>query len=256
VVDDSQDVRRLLRHYLRTTWAEVVEAANGRVACDLAFDAQNRRADFDLVLLDMEMPELDGHAAATLLRMQGFAGPIVALTANDDANQRRRSVESGCSEYLGKPVEREVLLAVVRHHLEARDGHETRPSAGAEGSLRPTELAGSGDTAGAGIEQFLQQFLATLPGYVGVLEDLLRRQAVEQLWQTVHQLKGAAGMYGFDRLYDVAASAEGAARSVARAGGDAAAAEGGRLRGEIDSLIGLIRSTCAGSPVRAKEAAV
>jgi CheY-like chemotaxis protein len=242
LVDDSVDVRRLLGLYLRATDAEVVEAENGRAACVVAYGAQNPHADFDLILLDMEMPELDGYAAATLLRMQGFAGPIVALTANDDAGERERCVACGCSEYLRKPVERDVLVDRVTRHLSAR------PPAGA--AVDPAPSHGDGPV----VDAFLRQFLATLQEYVTRLQELLRRDSVEELAQTVHQIKGAAGMYGFDRIYDVAASAEGVAKSVARTG--RGAADAGRLRDEIDALIGVIHSTCKGGQQTTREVGV
>jgi CheY-like chemotaxis protein/HPt (histidine-containing phosphotransfer) domain-containing protein len=232
LVDDSVDVRRLLGLYLRATDADVVEAENGRAACDLAYAAQNQRADFDLILLDMEMPELDGYAAATLLRMQGFAGPIVALTANDDAGERERCLARGCSEYLPKPVERDVLLDLVTRHLAA-----ATPQAGAAARSVPT-------IDDHGVDAFLRQFLASLPEYVNRLEELLRDESIEQLAQTVHQIKGAAGMYGFDRIYDVAANAESVAKSLAGKG--RVAADARRLREQIDALIGVIHSTCKG----------
>lgn len=238
VVDDSDDVRRLLRMYLRATGAEVVEARDGRAACDLAFAAQNARRDFDLILLDMEMPELDGYAAATMLRLQGFVGPVIALTANDDAGEAARCVASGCNEYLRKPVGREVLTRAVAGHLAGRRG---RSGPAAETSAAAVSPRGADNAAcEPALEPFLREFLASLPGYVRVLEEQLRGHAVAQLAQTVHQIKGAAGMYGFDRMYDVAASAEGVARAAARD----PLADGRRLAGEIDALIGEIRGTC------------
>jgi CheY-like chemotaxis protein/HPt (histidine-containing phosphotransfer) domain-containing protein len=243
LVDDSVDVRRLLGLYLRATDAHVVEAQNGRAACDLAYAAQNQRADFDLILLDMEMPELDGYAAATLLRMQGFAGAIVALTANDDAGERERCLASGCSEYLHKPVERDVLLDLVTRHLSAR------PQARA--ALDPSPASADDGCADA----FLGQFLAGLHEYVIRLEELVRRESVEELAQTVHQIKGAAGMYGFDQIYDVAASAERVAKSLAGKG-RAAAGDARRLREQIDALIGVIHSTCKGGRQATREVGV
>jgi HPt (histidine-containing phosphotransfer) domain-containing protein len=100
------------------------------------------------------------------------------------------------------------------------------------------------------IEPFLRQFIASLPEYVRVLEEQLRGHAVGQLAQTVHQIKGAAGIYGFDRLYDVAASAEAVAKALAKAGEPLA--DGRRLTGEIDALIGVIRGTC-GCPEKRTE---
>jgi CheY-like chemotaxis protein/HPt (histidine-containing phosphotransfer) domain-containing protein len=237
LADDGDDVRRLLLVYLRGTGAEIVEARDGRSACNAAFAAQNVGRDFDLILLDMEMPNLDGYAAATMLRLQGFTGPIVALTANDAAGDRERCVASGCTEYLGKPVDRATLVRTVERHLAAIHG--------ASSNLEPVQLAGAAPDVDAVTEPFLRQFLASLPEYVGVLEDLMGRRAIEQLAQTVHQIKGAAGMYGLERIYEVAASAEGVAKSMARAGDSLAA--GRKLKGEIDALIAVIRGTCAGS---------
>jgi CheY-like chemotaxis protein len=248
LADDSDDVRRLVRLHLRGTGAEIVEARDGRVACDLAFAAQNDRRDFDLILLDMEMPELDGYAAATMLRLQGFTGPIVALTANDQAGERERCVASGCSDYLHKPVDRNVLVRTVEGCLANRR-RGTAGGAGTPETLSAVEIGGAaGGSVDAAVEPFLRQFLGSLPGYVGVLEDLLGRRAIEELARTVHQIKGAAGMYGLDRIYEVAASAEGVAKSLARAGDPVG--DGRRLKGEIDALIGVIRGTCACPPTK------
>lgn len=247
LADDGDDVRRLLLVYLRGTGAEVVEARDGRSACDAAFGAQNAGRDFDLILLDMEMPHLDGYGAATMLRLQGFTGPIVALTANDGAGERERCVASGCTEYLRKPVDRAVLVRTVGQYLEAVVGRACR-------DLQPVQLADTAPVVDAVTEPFLRQFLASLPEYVGVLEDLMGRRAIEQLAQTVHQIKGAAGMYGLERIYEVAASAEGVAKAMARASDPLAA--GRRLQGEIDALIGVIRGTCACPPKTKTEADV
>jgi CheY-like chemotaxis protein/HPt (histidine-containing phosphotransfer) domain-containing protein len=245
LADDGDDVRRLLLLHLRSTGAQIVEARDGRSACDLAFAAQNERRDFDLILLDMEMPRLDGYAAATMLRLQGFAGPIIALTANDAAGERERCLASGCTEYLRKPVDRELLVRTVGAYLAGRRCGTTRDGR-TVAAMSPVELGDAGGSVDAVAEPFLRQFLASLPEYVGVLEDLLGRRAIEQLARTVHQIKGAAGMYGFDRIYEVAASAEVTAKSLARAANPVVDVRG--LRGEIDALIGVIRGTCACPP--------
>jgi CheY-like chemotaxis protein/HPt (histidine-containing phosphotransfer) domain-containing protein len=249
LVDDSDDVRRLLLLYLRSTDAQIVEARDGRSACDAAFAAQNENRDFDVILLDMELPQLDGYTAATMLRLQGFCGPIVALTANDAAGERERCVASGCTQYLHKPVDRERLVRTVGDHLARRCGGSTQPAKAVEVAARAGLGGGGGGGGGAvdaAVEPFLRQFLASLPEYVGQLEDLLGRRAIAQLAQTVHQIKGAAGMYGFERIYEVAASAEGVAKALARAA--APDVDVRRLRGEVDALIGVIRGTCACAP--------
>jgi len=108
VVEDGPDNQRLLRRYLEAAGADAQLAANGREAVQrLAGDGVDA---FDLVLMDMQMPVLDGYAATRELRLAGVSVPIIALTAHALADDRRRCLDAGCDEYLAKPVDRRALL--------------------------------------------------------------------------------------------------------------------------------------------------
>ena len=85
--------------HLRSAGTEVTIAANGRRAVELA-----RAQQIDLILMDMQMPELDGYGAAKELRAAGVTTPIVALTANAMAEDRAKCIAAGCTEYLAKPI--------------------------------------------------------------------------------------------------------------------------------------------------------
>jgi len=116
VVDDAPDNQRLLKAILTKAGVTVDLAANGREAVE-AVQKTVGGAAFDLVLMDLQMPELDGVSAIRQLREQGFALPIVALTAHALAEDRERCLAAGATGYETKPIARQKLLDVVSRHL-------------------------------------------------------------------------------------------------------------------------------------------
>jgi CheY-like chemotaxis protein len=110
VAEDGVDNQRLISHILRRAGAEVVIADNGRRALELVAQHQSTKP-FDLVLMDMQMPELDGYAATRLLRERGFQAPIIALTAHAMAEDREKCLAAGCSDYASKPIDRALLIS-------------------------------------------------------------------------------------------------------------------------------------------------
>ena len=131
VADDSIDNQRLLAFHLRRAGAEVDIAANGREAVRKALESlADRRGAFDLILMDLQMPELDGYQATSVLRSRGWDRPIVALTANGAQNERDRGLASGCDDFESKPIARDDLLEVCRRWLErSRSSHDARRAA-------------------------------------------------------------------------------------------------------------------------------
>ena len=107
LVEDNAVNRLFVRKVLEKSGMQVVEAEDGREAC--RYYAEDR---FDLVVLDMQMPVMDGYEAAQALRDRGFAGPILALTANVLAVDRQRCMDAGCDAFLGKPIRVKQLITV------------------------------------------------------------------------------------------------------------------------------------------------
>ena len=112
LAEDGRDNQRLLTTHLRAAGAVVEIAENGQIAVDLAM-AQ----PFDLILMDMQMPVMDGYTATAELRRREFTLPIVAITAHAMAEDRQKCLASGCSDYLTKPISREILLRKVSEYL-------------------------------------------------------------------------------------------------------------------------------------------
>lgn len=114
VVDDSDDSRKLVSFFLAKAFnAEIHNAQDGREAVDFL-----RRQAVDLVFLDLEMPDMDGYCAASLLTADPRTRsiPLIAMTAHTGENEIERALDCGCTGYVAKPFTREELeQAVLRH---------------------------------------------------------------------------------------------------------------------------------------------
>ena len=120
VVDDGPDNRRLVSYILKKSGVKVSLAENGKEAFDLLTKNPpdgTERPVFDLVLMDMQMPEMDGYTATRKSREAGYRGPIVALTANAMHGDREKCLDAGCEDYASKPIVRSTFLELVAHYL-------------------------------------------------------------------------------------------------------------------------------------------
>lgn len=113
VVEDNPDVRSLLGRVLRGMGLGVDFAENGFLACEKLLASMQSDAPYDLVFMDIQMPEMDGYQTTGRLREAGWQGPIVALTAHAMVGDREKCLAAGCDEYLSKPVQFKDLQAVL-----------------------------------------------------------------------------------------------------------------------------------------------
>lgn len=107
LAEDGLDNQRLLTLILEKHGAAVELAPNGLEAVNAVTAAPER---FDLILMDMQMPMLDGYGATSRLRAMGYSRPIIAVTANAMTGDREKCLAAGCSHYLTKPIDRELLI--------------------------------------------------------------------------------------------------------------------------------------------------
>lgn len=112
LVEDSLDNQYLLSTFLKNLDARVEIKSNGVEAVEFA-----SKGNYDLVLMDIQMPVMDGHAATQKLRQLHFDKPIVALTAHAMNEEKRRCFSSGFTDYLTKPIDLKVLLNVLHRYL-------------------------------------------------------------------------------------------------------------------------------------------
>jgi CheY-like chemotaxis protein len=119
--------------------AEVVTAGNGREALDRTSAAATEGRRFDAVIMDMQMPVLDGYEAVRQLRATGFTEPILAVTAYAMNEDREDCLRLGCNDFISKPIEWDRLLAKVQGLLAAkRPGENATPSDNSRGAMPPS----------------------------------------------------------------------------------------------------------------------
>ncbi|MCA9212951.1 MAG: response regulator [Planctomycetales bacterium] len=116
IVEDGFDNQRLIRFVLEKAGADVTVAPNGKVGSELAIDQWQNHTPFEVVLMDMQMPVMDGYTASRRLREQNYSNPIIALTAATTPGERADCLAAGCNDYASKPIERERLLRLVAHY--------------------------------------------------------------------------------------------------------------------------------------------
>jgi len=118
LAEDGPDNQRLISFILEKAGARVELAEDGEVACEKALAAHAKGEPYDVILMDMLMPVMDGYEATRELRRHDYTGPIIALTANAMAGDDQKCREAGCDDYLTKPIDRSTFLPLIAKYAE------------------------------------------------------------------------------------------------------------------------------------------
>jgi CheY-like chemotaxis protein len=198
VAEDSPDIQRIVVRLLKGAGLDVEVVEDGLQA----LEAVGRR-HFDVILMDMQMPRLDGYGATSSLRRSGYAGPIVALTAHALHEDRERCLRAGCTDYLAKPVDRQTLLDCVRRYVDV----PSRSAGAAE--VRPDAAGEQADPVLAALKQ---GYVESLRRTLAAVEHAIATDDRQSMRTLAHQTRGVAGMHGYDDLTDTAGLLEDAIR--------------------------------------------
>lgn len=261
--EDNELNRVVLEEILAQEGASVTLAVNGRQAVDAVESGADR---FDLVLMDVQMPEMDGLEAASLIRRIDPGLPIVGQTAYAFSDDRDKCRAVGMKFTLTKPIEIESLVSVVRHHSRRVPNPDLPPTSQPDAS--PPALPGTPDSpvaerAAAFDLARLEQVHAKRPGFLvrmlgiainsqtAALEELRQARAsadMERLAFAAHSIKGASASLFAEELHVLAGRTETAARAATPDAMDMA----GLLAEKLEQLLGEIEARIAESGGAAK----
>jgi CheY-like chemotaxis protein/HPt (histidine-containing phosphotransfer) domain-containing protein len=237
LAEDGPDNQRLISLYLRKAGIDVEIVGDGRTAVERAMTELSAGKPFDVILMDIQMPEMDGHTAVAQLRQFGYTRPIIALTAHAMPEDRARCMASGFTDYTTKPINRTLLIQMLATHIQQPT---STPVAGnavtQETQCTPTlrsELADDPD-----LHELIDGFVAQLPEVVNELLEFMQSKDSAGLASSLHRIKGTMGSYGFSSVTSIAQRAE----SHLRTHDNPSDVDVATLAPDIDELVKAIRS--------------
>lgn len=218
VAEDVEDNQYLFKLLLKSLGVDFVMVSNGEEAVEKALTE-----DFDLILMDMQMPVMGGLEATELLRGAGLEMPIYALTANVMKEDMAQHIAAGCNGTIAKPVNREKFKRVVSSVLPKK-GSEQKSQ-----DVMPDQV----------MKKLQKKYVGQLPEQVQVLNNSLVNKDLTSLVGELHKIKGSAGSYGFSLLSTMSAELE--AKYKHQAASDL---EWQKLGSELEVLIQTIGNIC------------
>ena len=258
LAEDGYDNREFVRDVLHRAGADAKCVENGQQAV-----AEAEAATFDVILMDMNMPQMDGYEATRLLRSRGYSRPILALTANAMSDDGDRCKEAGCNEHLAKPIDRAQLIrsliayaagktiadgaappdrdggyAAVSDAATSAEATDVRPSPPSDDSLPEGEAMVSAFRDDPEMAMILGDFIGRLNGQVAAMRQAYDDDRYEELQRLAHRLKGAGGSYGYPLLTDASKKLEDACK----------ARDGNSAKTAIDDIAAMCAAIQRGYP--------
>lgn len=200
VVDDSPENRTLLSLVLGNLELDVSCAENGKQGYEAAM-----ASSFDLILMDVQMPEMDGYTAVGLMRERGLDIPIIALTAHAMKGIEDKCKAAGYSGYLGKPIQIDVLIERVALELGGTEQSNA--------DVPKPEVRSKLDVSNPAFKGLIEQFVSRMSAQMGEMKRALGDGQHQKLSELAHWLKGSAGTVGFHEFTEPAAELEIAAQN-------------------------------------------
>ncbi len=192
LAEDTPDLQTLISHYVRKTGATITAVENGQMAVEKV-----SQQAYDLVLMDLQMPVMGGIEAMTIIRENGYNGPIVALTANAMQQDKERCLAAGCNNFMSKPINKKKLIELVKSYLNTAD--EVAEASPITSALLEKEPE---------LEDIVTNYVSGLPIKLERAIMALNRENWSALNNIINEIKSSADIYGYPALSKLAAETE------------------------------------------------
>ncbi len=200
MVADDNDMNRLVAATILENYGAVIqEAVNGRVAVMMALQAKP-----DLILMDIQMPEMNGYEATRQLRKEQFTMPIVALTANAIRGEQEKCLKAGMNDYVTKPFKEEDLLRTLMRYTEPSENRPApQPQASHADHSKPAGYSLDNLNAisrgnEAFVRKMLQLFIDQAPATMQKMQDALAQGDSDEISKLAHRLKPSLHNLGME----------------------------------------------------------
>lgn len=193
LVEDNLDNEQIFIHMLEPTGANLSIARNGREGVEAVAARLEQGSHFDLILMDMQMPIMDGFAATKMIRSMGINTPIIALTAFAMQSDEEKCRKAGCDGFLPKPVVRRELFERISSTMGSTKMAKGSNQDSTDHSPSSTSQSNS---VGDDFSPLIRNYQQSLVAYLGQLEGMTEKH-LDELQQLTHRIAGTAANYGF-----------------------------------------------------------
>ena len=187
LAEDNPDNQRLISLYLKRLGVEFELASNGKECIKKV-----KNFSPDLIVMDIQMPVMDGLTATQKLRNQGFQQPIIALTANAMRHEQKQCLDAGCNDVCTKPIDQNDFVRVLSKYLKSTSRHENQSPIFSSLLQNDPEM-----------REIVVTFVNRLPEMTSEIIAAFADDDIDKMKLVVHNLKGTSGNCGYNDIFDI-----------------------------------------------------
>ncbi|MFC2100897.1 response regulator [Bacteroidota bacterium] len=202
LVEDNPYGQELIAHFLKAKESKVQIAGNGKEAIEKVSNN-----NFDIILMDLQMPEMDGLEATKIIRKEekksGKHIPIIALTANAFKGDKEKCLEAGMDDYLSKPINSELLYATIGKYVKSNNSNDIDNSDGEDG-LAPALSKYDSETA----KKIARHYISDFTVQMNKLQEALNEKDFKNITFLSHKIRGTLLYFRENEVADIALEIE------------------------------------------------